>query len=246
MKNTTTALAAAIPLCLAMSAQAGITFVSDVGDNSALTSQYAALMGVNAGSVQVNQVAGLSANSMNFGTAPSALNPIANGGFDVAVTAASGNFVLDLLGDSGLGNNWFNAGQTPAPSDDTIVLAFGNKESATNANQVNLAFNPGVTAFGFNYEDVGDFGGVLTINWTNGTQTMLDTGLFTADGFISIVSDDANITIDSIKLSSNNANDGFAFYGFQTVQVVPLPSPVLAGLGLLGGLGIARRIRKSQ
>jgi len=245
MKRTHTAFAATIPLCLAMSAQAGIQFSSDVGDNSDMLSDYATLIGVDQGALGVNHIAGLSGDTMNFGSAPAALDPNDNGNFDVAASATTGNFVLDTLGSSGLGNNWFNAGQTGAPGDDTIVLAFGNSSAATNANQVVLDFNPGVTAFGFNYEDVGDFGGELTVNWTNGTQTVLDTGVFTADGFISIVSDDASVTIDQIKLSSNNANDGFAFYGFQTVQVVPLPSPVLAGLGLLGGLGIARRLRKS-
>lgn len=240
--------AAVLTIAVAGSAQAGIQISPNTNDLTGLIGDYAALRaGGDTSLIRVNGLAGFTAGSqLSFG--PGVSNPLfaENGSFNVDVaipSQGSGSFILDTLGNAGLGNNWFDAGQTPRPSDDTVVLAFGN-EGATSAREVVLAFNPGVTAFGFNFEDVGDFGGQLVVNWTNGTQTVVDPAQFTADGFISIVSDDGT-TIDDIKISNSADSDGFVFYGFTSVQAVPLPPAALGGLAMLGGLGIARRLRKS-
>ena len=241
--------AAVLTIAVAGTAQAGIQISPNTNDLTDLIGDYAALRaGGDTSLVRVNGLAGFTAGSqLSFG--PGASNPLfaENGSFSIDVATpspGSGNFILDTLGNAGLGNNWFNAGQTPRPSDDTVVLAFGNDEAATTAREVVLAFNPGVTAFGFNFEDVGDFGGELVVNWTNGTQTIVDPDQFTADGFISIVSDDGS-TIDDIKISNSANSDGFVFYGFTTVQAVPLPPAALGGLAMLCTLIGSRRLRKS-
>ena len=111
-----------------------------------------------------------------------------------------------------------------------------------------MNFNPGVTAFAFNYDDLEP--ATLTVTFRDSVTGILNVeniAANSAQGFISFVAA-AGETIDSITLTQDSGtsyNDGFSFYDFQTIQVVPLPAPVLAGLGMLGGLGVARRLRRS-
>lgn len=258
MNKHTHAIGIALTLGVVSTAQAGIQISSSTNDYSNLINDYAALRaGGDTSRVHLNHLSGFSVNSqMSFG--PGLSNPAfaENGSFTVDIAATSGNFIMDTVDNLNAQSvgNWFNAGQSPQPAGSTPVLAFGNHESATNASELVLTFNPGVTAFGFNYDDVGDVGAALIINWTDGTQTIISSAAFTADGYISIVSDAPGSTIDTITLTQSvgsngfNYDDGFAFYGFTTaqVQVVPVPLAAWGTLGLLLPMGIARHAKRRR
>jgi len=236
-----TVLTTGVLAVFAMSGAASeITFSSDTDASFLMDAYVNAGYAADASNLQLNNASGFAAASMSFGSLSSALDSDQNGNFDANIASSAGDFYLGLA--SGLGDNYFDAGQSARPSDSSIALAFGNSEYS--ANDVTITFNEDITAFGFAYEDVGDFGGTLSVAFSEGAPVLLDLGAFTADGFISVVSS-VGTTIESITLTQEQAaNDGFAFYGFSTVQVVPLPAPVLAGLGMLGGLGVARRLRQ--
>lgn len=181
-----------------------------------------------------------------FSSLGSAVNPALNGGFTVSVNSSDGgNF---YYGDTDtLRNVDFNAGDDPRPEHNSLAIAFGNR--IWESNELIMTIAPGVTAFGFSYEDIGDVGGTLEVLFSDGTSEVVTTsdGRAERDGFMWAVASMGS-TIDSIKLTQtypgSDPNDGYIFYDFATVQVVPLPAGALAGLGLLGGMGVARRIRK--
>lgn len=210
-----------------------------LNDNTALVDGYQDLVGAGV-PTRVNHVDGLTGSTMNF----TGVTGFDNSNFDVTASS-SGSF---FLGDSAsLGDNWFNAGTNSRPDDGTITLAFGQSSGAISANDVTLSFAPGVTAFGFNYDDIDSTQIVITFadDDNDPTNDLVSETLSDSEGFVSIVAG-TNQTILSITLTqSGSGNDGITFYGFQTVQAVPLPPAALAGLGLLGGMGIARRLRKS-
>jgi len=246
MHTRTTVLALGI---FAGSALAGTVDIgATLSDNSQFITNFHA---ANPGhATNVNRIASVtSGNQMNFTAAD--FNGFGNSTFDVDVSASDSlNFFLGDVANlyGGTNDNWFNGGGASRPVDGTLVLAFGNTQSATNSNEVVLDFNPGVTSFGFNYDDLEP--ATLTVIFQDDITGDLSTqniAANSAQGFISFVAG-AGESIDSIVLRQNSGssfNDGFSFYDFQTIQVVPLPAPLFAGLGLLGGLGIARRIRRS-
>lgn len=248
--NRTMYFSVAAVLTLATGANAGIQYSSTVGDTSNLLSDFALLQG--GSPLGLNAISGLnSSTQMQFGSLPGA-NPFPNGNFVVDVAATDGGSFY--LGDSvSLNNAYFDAGDSPRPANGTHTLAFGN--NTFTSNEVTLSFNPNtVTAFGFNYEDIGDVGATLTVTFSNGSSSTLNIPAGAGfndparDGFVSIVSDFANVTIGTVTLTQGNPqqNDGFSFYGFTTVQVVPVPTAALAGLGLLIPLGVARRIKRRR
>lgn len=228
---------------MAATANAGIQFYSDTNSSAQLMSNFASVHnGGTTSNLVLNNVNGTHASALSFGSSSSALNPSQNGMFTSDVTTKGGNFYFGLA--SGLSDGYYNAGETGRPADDTITLAFGTSPYSADDLTLDFGMSSVVTAFGFVYEDVGDGGGTLSVSFNEGSDVSLDLSTFGADGYISIVSDFGS-TISSITLTKNNsANDGYTFYGFQTVQVVPVPTAALAGLGLLGGLGVARRIRR--
>ena len=249
--NRTVYMSAAAIVALAANANAGILFSSTVGDTSNLLSEFATNHnGGNSNHLGLNNIAGITGGTqLNFGSLPNATPyPGPNGNFDVDITSNdAGSF---FLGDSAsLNNTYFSAGDTPRPADGTHTLAWGN--TTYTSNSVTLTFVPDtVNAFGFNYEDIGDVGATLTVEFANGAGPVtLVIGVGgDADGFVSIVSDTGD-TIKSITMyqeASPDHNDGFSFYGFTTVQVVPVPTAALAGLGLLIPLGVARRIKRRR
>lgn len=227
---------------LAASAQSGtVDAASALSDNTTFVTNFQTVYGSN---TAVNHVDTLSGTTLGF-------NGVAgfdNGDFSVDVSATDGgSFFMGLAQDLVATNtgDWFNGGGPSQPADGTFVLAFGN--NAFNSNEVVLEFVPGVTAFAFNYDDLEP--ATLTVvfrDGLDGTLEEVNVNPNSAQGFLSMVADSGD-TIESIILRQNSGtsyNDGFTFYGFQTVQVVPLPAPVIAGLGLLGTLGVARRIRQ--
>ena len=186
--------------------------------------------------------------NFTFDSLPSALPPGTNGGFNVNISATDGGSFY--FGDTdNLRNVDFNAGDDPRPTHNSLAVAFGN--NLWTSNELVMDFSPGVTAFGFNYEDIGDVGGTLEVLFSDGTfETITTTGNSSdpdRDGFMWSVAA-LNTTITSITFTQtfpgNDPDDGFIFYDFVSIQTIPLPPAALAGLGLLGGLGVARRLRK--
>lgn len=186
--------------------------------------------------------------NFTFDSLASALPPGTNGGFNVNISATdSGSF---YFGDTdNLRNVDFNAGNDPRPTHNSLAVAFGN--NLWTSNELIMDFSPGVTAFGFNYEDIGDVGGTLEVLFSDSTFERITTAGNSSDpdrdGFMWSVAA-ANTTIDRITFTQtfpgNDPDDGFIFYDFVSIQTIPLPPAALAGLGLLGGLGVARRLRK--
>jgi hypothetical protein len=142
---------------------------------------------------------------------------------------------------------WFNtiAGGLGAVGNDTTVLGFANNGSFSD-NSVTIDFQPGVQGFIFNFADIGDVSAAeLVVTWSDGTYS--DAALTTSSdptGFVSLLAD-AGKTINSVTLSQNlDRNDGFMFYGFNTLAVVPLPPAAWAGLAMLGGIAGVRKLRR--
>jgi hypothetical protein len=148
------------------------------------------------------------------------------------------------LNSSGTGN-WFSnvVGGAAALGSDTVI-GFGN--SGFNARTVTMTFNPGVAGFIFNFSDVGDVTNAeLEVSWSDGsTSTVATTTNNQSNGYVSLLAA-AGQTIASVTLRQTPvANDGFLFYGFSTMAVVPLPPAAWAGLAVLGGMAGVRKMRR--
>lgn len=157
-----------------------------------------------------------------------------------------------------LGTQDFDGGDDLAPSLNQLAVGFGNRQWTSN--ELRFKLTPGVTAFGFNYEDIGDVGGTLEIKFRDLTGSSIFTHTVNIDatasadnamrdGFISLVAADG-FEIDTILFSqgtpgsqAGDPNDGFIFYGFSTVTFVPIPPAAFAGLGLLGAMAGVRKFR---
>lgn len=267
MKRNTFACTA-ILVAVSGTAMAGSVVRSDnLNDTGQFVNRYIAEYG---GPAQLNRHLGIPGSSNNnatsetftFSSLPGAIggppsNQGFNGGFDVTVAPPSSDPNPDFyFGDTNDLRNIidFDAGDEPAPTSNSLAIAFGN--NLWTSNELTMTFSPGVTAFGFNYEDIGDIGGTLRVAFSTGNfiDVVIGPGNNTPekDGYISVVAEDdvgqggpEFITSITFTQTPGSANDGFIFYGFSSVQMVPLPPAALAGLGLLGGLGIARRLRRN-
>lgn len=174
------------------------------------------------------------------------------------VGSALGNFYLGTAQnlENAQGGVWFNTvgnGSNAAGlaniGTETLVLGFGNNARAGSNfsdNVVTISFNPGVQGFIFNFADIGDVSGTeLEVTWSDGSTT--EDVLTTSNdptGYVSLIAE-AGKTISSLTLTQNlDSNDGFLFYGFSTLTVVPLPPAAWAGLAMLGGLAGVRKLRR--
>lgn len=248
--------AALIAACSTTAMAGTVSIVDAVSDTSQFMLDFVGVNG--AGNYAINRHTGLegtastrsdfeTANqSFVFNTLAGAINPNDNGNFQVTLSGDGGGFHYGST--ETLTSIDFNAGNDAAPAQEQLAFAFGN--NTWTSESVTMAFNPGVTAFGFSYEDIGDVRGELTVTFSDGSTAFVPANSANnmRDGFISIVAD-AGDFITSIEFTQSNDpdskfDDGFIFYGFSTIQTIPLPPAAFAGLGLLGGLGVARRLRR--
>jgi hypothetical protein len=129
---------------------------------------------------------------------------------------------------------------------ETTVLGFANS-GAFSANQVTIGFQPGVQGVAFNYADIGDVSiAELVVTWSDGQTSSIPALTTNNDpaGYVSLIAE-AGRTISSLTLTQNlDFNDGFMFYGFTTMAVVPLPPAAWAGLAVLGGMAGVRTLRR--
>ena len=120
----------------------------------------------------------------------------------------------------------------------------------TNSN-FNIRFSTAISAFGFYGTDIGDFGGAVILNYTNGTPTTVHIGntVGAADGsflYFGFYETDRNRAFTSISFRNTNGDDWFGFDDmtigtFEQITAnatapVPTPEPstiLLSGLGLL-------------
>ncbi|MCP1677166.1 hypothetical protein J2T57_004340 [Natronocella acetinitrilica] len=115
-----------------------------------------------------------------------------------------------------------------------------------------LLFEPigGVNSVGFFITDPNDAGGLFDFTLTDGTSTSLFIkDLFEGsmgNGKVFYLTFFASSDISSIKIATNNRDDGF---GIDDVTVGRVPEPAtlgMLGLGLIGLAAAARRRRKSS
>lgn len=188
-------------------------------------------------------VTGQAGNTMSFGSITNA-------------TVSSDNNLFYLGSALGLNNNqpdvWFNTvGGLGNVGDDTTVLGFANSpDGGFNYSdvEVTIDFAPGVQGFVFNYADIGDVSDAeLIVTWNDGSTS--DVALTTVNdptGLVSILAGDGR-EIRSITLEQNlDRNDGFLFYGFNTLVVVPLPPAAWATLAVLAPLGALRHAKRRR
>jgi len=167
-------------------------------------------------------------------------------------TPANGGFYLGNINvGTGLNNGYFDAGDAARPTNNPLAIAFGNSNHFL-ANSLQITFNPGVSGFGFNFDDIGDVGAVLVITWGDGKMDTVTLGAIGGprineqDGFFGLIRSDAMLTSISLVQSPGINNDGFTMYDLTvSPSVVPLPPAAFAGLaGLAGVAFIARRRTK--
>lgn len=223
-------------------ASAGTVTVGAAASSNTASQQvldYQAQFGPGA-SLEQSGVTGFSGASPTFNLA---FGSIATG----QAASSLGSFYMGTaasLNASGTGN-WFSnvAGGAAALGSDTVI-AFGN--SGFNARNVTITFNPGVAGFIFNFSDVGDVSNAeLEVSWSDGsTSTVAATTNNQTNGYVSLLAA-AGQSIASVTLRQTpTANDGFLFYGFSTMAVVPLPPAAWAGLAVLGGMAGVRTLRR--
>ena len=128
----------------------------------------------------------------------------------------------------------------------------------TNSN-FNILFSTAISAFGFYGTDIGDFGGAVILNYTNGNTTTVNIGntVGAADGsflYFGFYETDKNLAFTSISFSNTNGDDWFGFDDMTigtfeqltTNETVPVPTPepstiLLIGAGLFGLAGYSRK-----
>lgn len=249
MKNRILTACASVVVA-AGAASAGQVYVGDLGQTSLLTSSFTtagmAGEGVDATNLQMIGVTGRTGNALNFG-APGSMGASVASFANTAST--TGSFYLNAA--AGLGSNWFNSGAgVNRPAGATMTLAFG-QTGGYSAKDITVAFAPGVQAFGFNFNDVGDHGGAFEVSFSDGTVQSIafndsgNAGSFDLQsGYIALIAS-AGKEITSLRLTQpTRANDGVSIYGFSTLAVVPLPPAAWAGLAMLGGVAGVRKLRR--
>lgn len=233
-------------LLVAGQASAGTVNVvntSAYNNTSSMESAFlAAHPAVSSAELRSHHIAGLfGPDTMNFNA------HYLNGAFQVGVESAGDYFLgtaQELINTNS--GDYFNAGSN-VPANSELVLAFGNTEFS--AESVTLNFVPNeVASFGFNFDDIEVSELIVTFmdNAGNSEEVSLPS-ISAAEGFLWMVAAQ-NQTIASITLTQDpgTANDGFSFYGFQTIAVAPVPGAAFAGFGLLGGLGVIRTVRRRK
>ncbi|MCP4117682.1 MAG: PEP-CTERM sorting domain-containing protein [Desulfobacteraceae bacterium] len=130
----------------------------------------------------------------------------------------------------------------------------GTKYWETNSN-FNITFSTAISAFGFYGTDIGDFGGEVILNYTNGTTQTIGIGntIGATDGsvlYFGFCEDEKDLAFNSISFSNTNGRDWFGFDDMtigiheQITQYEPTPEPstvLLVGIGLAGLVGYSRK-----
>lgn len=237
-----TAAGLAFISALTAPAMAGNIFVGTLaGGDSVMTGNFSnaglAGSGVSSGLIRQFQVTGQTGNKLDFGN--TGVAGASTGTFANTPTTL-GSFYLNVA--SGLGDNWFNTTSgVVRPSDSTVTLAFGQNSGFT-AKDLTIDFDPGVAAFGFSFNDVGDHGGSFFVTFNDGSSDSYSSSQ--RSGFLAIIADSGK-EITSVRLvQSTTANDGISAYGFTTMAVVPLPPAAWAGLFTLAGIAGVRCARR--
>jgi hypothetical protein len=225
----------------AASLQSGFGNAGNAGDGvaSSLWRTFSGSLGTATGST------GGTTGSLNFGAAGQTGSSV--GTFTSLDTQANTRFYLDVA--SGLANNLFTG---PRPDGNTPTLGFGTTGSGStgtgprSSNDVLITFNPGVSAFGFNFSDL-DNGGGFQVFFNDGTTAVVDlvSGQGIQDGFVSIIAA-SGAYINSVRLFQPNFSvaEGITVYDFTTISIVPLPPAAWAGLAMLGGIAGVRKMRR--
>ncbi len=121
----------------------------------------------------------------------------------------------------------------------------------------NINFSEAVSAFGFYGTDIGDWGGSLKIEYSNGTSNILNVGnSIGANGntngsvlYFGFYEDDSSLAFTSVSFLNNSSTDVFGFDdmtigSYEQIQPIPEPSSILLlGLGFLGLFGYSRKSR---
>jgi len=148
-----------------------------------------------------------------------------------------------------------NAGLNTVVSGPGGSFSFASSSLTSNAfgASIEIGFTNDVSAVGFNVA-VMDFAtfqpGSVIVDVFNGS-TLIETQSFSTAAFSSFTSfigfSNLGSNITSILVTpvgSSFSQLAIDNLSFNTVQVVPVPTAALAGLGLLGSMGAYRRIRK--
>ena len=168
-------------------------------------------------------------------------------------TPADGGFYLGNI-DVGtrLNNGYFDAGDAARPTNNPLAVAFGNSDHFL-ANALQIIFNPGVSGFGFNFDDIGDVGAVLEIIWSDGKMDRVTLGaiggprIAEQDGFFGLIRSEAMLTSISLVQIPGVNNDGFTLYDLTvSTSVVPLPPAAFAGLAGLASVAFISRRRNNK
>jgi hypothetical protein len=249
------------------------TFVNTIGngDGTGLLSSHPNYAGSRAAWTAALGTPVATASNFTGGTASSSGSGHRTGTFafeSIGVTATvstagspdNGGFFIGANGGLPARSTYFDAGDAAAPAASVGAIAFGN--TTFRANGLRITFVPGIRAFAFNFDDVGDVGATLLVNWSDGSAMSQSLGSLKSgaqrDGFFGIIQ--RNVTLTSIQffqtrdVVGGDANDGFTFYNFSaggvlpTVQplLVPLPPAAYAGLATLAGAGFIVRRRASR
>jgi hypothetical protein len=132
----------------------------------------------------------------------------------------------------------------------------GRKYWAARTGDFAINFSNPISAFGFYGTDIGDFGGSLKIEYTNGSTSTLDVGNTVSQNggtsgsvlYFGFYENDPSKAFSSISFLNNSTGDYFGFDDMtigtyeQVTPTVPEPSTLLLmGLGFLGLLGYGRK-----
>ena len=135
--------------------------------------------------------------------------------------------------------------------------------AAGGANNFQVEFNTPVAAFGFFGVDIGDFGGQLTLELSNGTTQMFTVPNTSGSGgstdgsvlFYGLIADNSSETFTTASfLTTTGGGDVFAFDDFTVADIgqvdpdpnpIPEPSSIIAFL-ILGGLGLAMKYKEQR
>ena len=132
---------------------------------------------------------------------------------------------------------------------------------AGGANNFEVEFNTPIAALGFFGVDIGDFGGQLTLELSNGTTQMFTVPNTVGSGgstdgsviFYGLIADNSSETFTTVSfLTTTGDNDVFAFDDFTVADIeqvnpnpIPEPPSIIAFL-ILGSLGLAMKYKEQK